>query len=73
MSGRLDALVRDASHLPEFQLRLLERLAKRLRLGVERYGPEFEERDYRAETREELLDAIIYSVADLERNPHGNP
>jgi len=70
--GRYDALVRDASHLPDFQLRLLERLASRLRLGVERYGPEFQERDMRAEAREEILDAAIYLVADIERNPDGN-
>lgn len=73
MTGRLDTLTRHATHLPDFQLRLLERVAQRLRVGVERYGPQFEERDYKAETREELLDAIIYSVVDLERNPNGRP
>lgn len=73
VNGRYDSLIRSASHLPAFQLRLLERIAERLRIGVERYGVEFQERNYRAETREELLDAIIYTAADIERIPDGRP
>lgn len=71
--GRYDGLMVHASHLPDFQLALLERFAERLRVGVARYGPEFRERDFRAETREELLDACVYMLADIERNPNGRP
>lgn len=71
--GRFDGLIKHLSHLPDFQLRMVERFAERLRIGVARYGPEFRERDMRAETREELLDACVYILADIERNPNGRP
>lgn len=64
------ALTRDiARRLPlasHDELRVLDRVLHRLELGRERYG-ELDlgrPRDWRRELREELLDALVYDVAE---------
>lgn len=49
------------------ELRVIDRVLQRLELGRERYGLLVlarDRRDWRREQREELLDAMIYDVAD---------
>jgi hypothetical protein len=48
------------------ELRVVDRVLQRLELGRERYGllDLAKPRDWRRELREELLDALVYDVAD---------
>lgn len=51
--------------------RLARHFAERERIGVERYGQPLDAlgdaRDWEAEAREEMLDAMVYLTAELER------
>lgn len=55
--------------LPEAEREVLLTIAHRLHSGLRRYGPlsADDDRDWRAETVEELVDAIAYLTIDLMR------
>lgn len=68
---RRQALARDLARRLQLasidELRVIDALLARLELGRERYGQLVlakDRRDWRRERREELLDAIVYEIAD---------
>ena len=66
-AGELSEL---AGKLNHDELRILVRIARRLHVGLERYGAMRllkDKRNYKREAAEELLDWLVYTEMDLER------
>jgi len=63
-------LARLSGDLGPDEIRILVRVARRLWVGKERYGPmkvSGDRRDFQKEASEELLDWLVYTEMDLER------
>lgn len=66
----LIALVGQCRGLGEGELRVLEAIAKRLRMGRDQYGPLRpvpDARDWKREASEELLDGCVYLACETLR------
>ena len=66
----LIALVGECRGLGEGEVRVLEAIAKRLRMGRDQYGalrPAADSRDWKREATEELLDGCVYLACETLR------